>query len=133
MSTLAGALAAIGDDLTTDGSRGKYRAWLSALLRPALQDVGWSPAPDETDDTQALRATLVTALGDTARDPDVLAKARASWSSRSWTSPAPSSRRCSTPSSPSRRDRETPRSTTATSRAASRRPIRTSAIGTSTR
>jgi aminopeptidase N len=77
VSTLAGALAAIGDDLTTDGSRAKYRAWLSALLRPALGDVGWSPSPEETDDTRALRATLVTALGDAARDPDVLARAGA--------------------------------------------------------
>jgi aminopeptidase N len=76
VSTLAGALAGIAEDLTTDATRAAYRAWLSSLLRPALQDVGWSPSVTEPDDTRALRGTLVATLGGTARDPDAIAKAR---------------------------------------------------------
>jgi aminopeptidase N len=76
VSTLAGALTSIGEELTTDGSRRPYREWLAALLRPALQDVGWSPRAGETDDTRALRATLVATLGGAARDTDAIAKAR---------------------------------------------------------
>ena len=76
MSTLTGALTSIGEELTTDATRAAYRAWLSSLLRPALQDVGWSPSDSEPDDTRALRGTLVAALGVTARDPDVVARAR---------------------------------------------------------
>ena len=66
VGTLTGALASIGEELTTDATRAAYRAWLSALLRPALQDVGWSPSASEPDDTRALRGTLVATLGETA-------------------------------------------------------------------
>ncbi len=76
VSTLTGALTSIGEELTTDATRAGYRAWLSSLLRPALQDAGWSPSDSEPDDTRALRGTLVAALGVAARDPDVVAKAR---------------------------------------------------------
>ncbi len=58
VSTLTAALTSIGEELTTDATRAAYRAWLSSLLRPALQDVGWSPSASEPDDTRALRGTL---------------------------------------------------------------------------
>jgi aminopeptidase N len=76
VSTLAGALATIGEELTTDGSRAAYRAWLAALLRPALREVGWTPSASDTDETRALRGTLVATVGAAARDPETLAKAR---------------------------------------------------------
>ena len=43
---------------------------------PGWQQVGWSPAASESDDTRALRAWLVAALGETADDPAVIAKSR---------------------------------------------------------
>ena len=76
MEAVAGPLAAIGDDLTTEATRKPYRAWVASLLKPALDAVGWSGAAAEPDDTRRLRATLVESLGRTARDPQVLAKAR---------------------------------------------------------
>ena len=75
-STLAGALAAIGEDLTTQKSAPPYRAWVAQLLRPALDEVGWASAPNEDEGRRELRATLVHALGNTARDPAAIAKAR---------------------------------------------------------
>jgi aminopeptidase N len=76
MDTLLDALESIDQELTTESSRPKYRAWVSALLRPALQEVGWTAGPGENEEKKALRARLVEGLGNTARDPDVIAKAR---------------------------------------------------------
>jgi len=76
MSTLAGALATIGDELTTAKTSAPYRAWVSQLVRPAMDDVGWTPAPNEDEARRELRAALVGAVGNTARDPAVIAKAR---------------------------------------------------------
>jgi aminopeptidase N len=76
MATLLDALESIDQELTTDSSRPKYRTWLAAFLRPALQEIGWAPAPGESEERKELRALLVDGLGNTARDPDVIAKAR---------------------------------------------------------
>jgi aminopeptidase N len=76
MSTLVGVLKRIDEELTTPASSAKYRAWVSTLLRPALQQTGWTPTANETEDTKILRAALVDGLGNVARDPDVVAKAR---------------------------------------------------------
>ena len=76
VETLVGSLKQVGDNLTTQGSRPAYRAWLTALLSPGLAQVGWSPAASESDDTRALRAWLVAGLGETAGSPAVIAKSR---------------------------------------------------------
>lgn len=76
VATLVTSLKAIGDSLTTPASRPSYNAWVTSLLGPALDHVGWSPGASDNDDTRALRASLVSALGETARDPAVIAKAR---------------------------------------------------------
>jgi aminopeptidase N len=86
LSTLVGALAAIGEELTTPKTAVAYRAWVARLLRPALDEVGWTPAPPsrttlsvmstEDEGRRELRAALVGALGEIARDPAVIAKAR---------------------------------------------------------
>jgi puromycin-sensitive aminopeptidase len=76
MSTLIGTLATIGEDLTTPKTAAAYRAWVAQLLRPALDEVGWTSAPKEDEGRRELRAALVGALGETARDSVVIAKAR---------------------------------------------------------
>ena len=38
--------------------------------------MGWSSGPSETDDIRALRASLVSALGETADDPSTITRAR---------------------------------------------------------
>lgn len=67
----------IGEHLTTNASRAKYREWIQRLLAPARIEVGWRPAASEAADRKALRAEVMETLGDTGRDRDVLAKARA--------------------------------------------------------
>jgi aminopeptidase N len=76
MATLTGTLDTIGEDIARGSARPAYRAWLSGLLRPALQDVGWDGQPGEPDDRRALRADVIGSLGRTARDAQVLGKAR---------------------------------------------------------
>jgi puromycin-sensitive aminopeptidase len=76
MGTLTGTLGAIGEELTTGESRRAYRDWLSSLLQPVLQEVGYAGTAAEADDRKALRAAVVRVLGRTARDPAVLRKAR---------------------------------------------------------
>ncbi|MGB2716876.1 MAG: M1 family metallopeptidase [Vicinamibacterales bacterium] len=76
LQTLTGSLAIIGEDIVSASTRSKFRSWVAALLNPVLQEVGFAARPNDTDETRALRATVVRALGETARDPAVLAKAR---------------------------------------------------------
>ena len=76
VATLVSSLKAIAVDLTTPLSRPAYNAWVTSLLRPLLEAVGWQPAESENDDTRALRASLVSGLGTAADDPAVVAKSR---------------------------------------------------------
>jgi aminopeptidase N len=76
MQTLVSTLANIGADMTTAETRRPYGEWMSALLSAVLNEIGWTAKPGEPDDTRALRASIVRALGVSARDPKALAKAR---------------------------------------------------------
>jgi alanyl aminopeptidase len=76
LQTLTGPLDVVGEYITSGATRPKFRAWVRSLLNPVLQDVGMESRPSDTDEVRALRATVVRALGETARDPAVLSKAR---------------------------------------------------------
>jgi aminopeptidase N len=76
VETLVTSLKQVGDNLTTPASRPAYRAWLMGLLSPGLAQVGWAPAASEPDDRRALRAWLVSGLGEAAGDPAVIDKSR---------------------------------------------------------
>jgi aminopeptidase N len=76
LQTVATALATIGDDLVTGETREAYRRWVSSVWSGALAEVGVEPQPADTDQTRALRATLVSMLGGTARDSKALGTAR---------------------------------------------------------
>jgi len=76
VATLVSALKVIADDLTPAASRPAFNEWVTALLGPSLNAVGWQPGASDTDDTRALRASLVLGLGTAAEDPAVIAKAR---------------------------------------------------------
>jgi aminopeptidase N len=66
----------IGIYLVSDADRDQYRAWVRELLSPILKEVGWQPKPGEDPDRKDLRAYVLYTLGYTARDPEVVAKAR---------------------------------------------------------
>ena len=76
LQALTRPLATIGADIASPAVRPRFRAWVSSLLTPILKDVGWTSRSGEDDTTRSLRATVVRALGGTARDRQVLARAR---------------------------------------------------------
>jgi puromycin-sensitive aminopeptidase len=77
MAELLERLHWVGEHLTTDASRANYREWIQHLLAPASIEAGWTPRASEAGDRKALRAEVMETLGDTGRDPGVLAKAGA--------------------------------------------------------
>ena len=76
LDMLLGTLARIDAVLTTDATRQPYRSWIRSLLKPAMQDVGLTGKSDDTEEVRSLRASLFSALGDTARDPEAIEGAR---------------------------------------------------------
>jgi puromycin-sensitive aminopeptidase len=58
------------------GPREHYRAWVRALLAPALERIGWEPRAGESDLTRALRGNLMTAIAILGADPNAQALAR---------------------------------------------------------
>ena len=76
LEMLLGTLARIDDVLTTEATRQPYRSWVRALLRPSMQDIGWTSKEGDTEEVRSLRASLFSALGDTARDPEAIDAAR---------------------------------------------------------
>jgi len=69
-------LSYISDYLVSDTDREAFDLWVRQLLDPVARDVGWEAKPGETEDQAGLRARLMLALGDVARDPQVQALAR---------------------------------------------------------
>ena len=76
VKTVASVVVAVDEELATRTTRAAYRAWVAKLFAPALADVGLTPRNADPDETKALRSTLVSLLGRTARDPQVLSRAR---------------------------------------------------------
>jgi aminopeptidase N len=76
VTTFASLLATIDDEFATSATRSAYRAWVGKLIAPALADVGLIARAGDSDDVKSLRATVVTVAGETARDPQVMAKSR---------------------------------------------------------
>jgi puromycin-sensitive aminopeptidase len=71
-----GYLDTIGNTLVSDDDHASYQHWVRAILAPLAREIGWVRKPNESDDTKDLRASLMTALGDTAAEPDTIAEAR---------------------------------------------------------
>ena len=68
-------LSYISDYLVSDADREAFDLWVRQLLDPVARDVGWEAKPGETEDQAGLRARLMMALGEVARDPQVQALA----------------------------------------------------------
>ncbi len=75
-ATLAGALRAIDHHLLDDASRCHFAPWTGALVRPALDRLGWQPGPGDDERTRQTRGLVVTLAGTLADDADVIARAR---------------------------------------------------------
>jgi aminopeptidase N len=69
---LSNQLTFAADYLVTDADRSQYQAWIRATFSPVAEKLSWVAAPDDSDETRARRAALLTILGLTGRDPKVI-------------------------------------------------------------
>ena len=76
LEDVLGRLNYIGQYLVSENDRDSFRTWLQQFLTPIMNDVGWQPKPNDTDEQRTLRSRLFSALGYDARDPQALAEAR---------------------------------------------------------
>ena len=74
--TIADRINYISEHLINDAQRRPFEQWVRQLLHPTNDTLGWTPKPNEGDDRQALRSTVLYTLGYAGRDPDVLREAR---------------------------------------------------------
>ena len=77
-------LGFIHEYLTTGATRGRFEAFVRSTLRPAFDQLGFSPSPSpstsppgDNDDRRALRAVVIGALGTIANDGEVVRQSRA--------------------------------------------------------
>jgi len=76
VGTILEQLSTISQNLVGEKQKPAYRRWVSAYLRPILDDIGWMPKPGDTDEQKRIRAGVVSALGHVARDEEILRGAR---------------------------------------------------------
>jgi aminopeptidase N len=70
-------LAFIHDYIASEGQRPRFEAFVRSVLRPLFDRLGLTPRSGESDETRALRAVVIDALGHTGNDAEVLSAARA--------------------------------------------------------
>jgi aminopeptidase N len=77
MNVLTMEIQATADTMATPAALDGYRAWVRSVFAPVLARLGWTPGPNEPDDTRALRADVIGVLGGAGGDRDVRSRARA--------------------------------------------------------
>src|SRR5206468_6406987 len=70
-------LAFLWQYLTTGATRPRFEAFVRTLLRPLFDELGFTASPADADDRRQLRAEVVSALGATGEDPDLIQQSRA--------------------------------------------------------
>jgi aminopeptidase N len=75
MDQVTEALDGFGLHLVNASDRNEYRQWIRNLLRPAARRLGWRPAPGENPERKEMRRVVLLTIGETGRDPEVLAQA----------------------------------------------------------
>ena len=77
-SVWAAVVGALGfvDRMVGPDDKPAFQAFVQSLLAPVARDLGWTPAPGESERTGTLRSTVLTALGVLGADAEVVASAR---------------------------------------------------------
>jgi aminopeptidase N len=76
LSLLTSRLRFVHDYLTTDTSRAGFERFVRAQLRASFDRLGIEAAPADTDDQRTLRAAVISSLGTTGADQDLVARSR---------------------------------------------------------
>jgi puromycin-sensitive aminopeptidase len=75
-SVITDGLGLIEHHALDDSARPGFEGFVTDLITPALDRLGWEPAEDDTDLRRKLRGELIAALGNLARDDSVIAECR---------------------------------------------------------
>jgi len=75
VSFIGDHLETIGQSLVPDQKKQQYRAFVREQFGPLAKETGWVASPNDSDELKALRASLLSILGD-AGDPEAIAAAR---------------------------------------------------------
>jgi aminopeptidase N len=62
--------------LVNDSDRPQFESWIRATFGPVAEKMGWQSAPQDSDETRARRAALLTLMGQIGRDPKAIQLAR---------------------------------------------------------
>ena len=76
---LLGGTSGIGHHLVSDEARSGYENWVSDLVAPVLERLGWQPPRGESDLVRRLRGRVITAMGCLANDAETVEQARSTW------------------------------------------------------
>jgi aminopeptidase N len=76
LSSIAGRLDQIGEDLVTAADQAAYQAWIRAHFANQLNAMGLPGSASDTDEAQSRRATLLSLVGIVGNDRDVQARSR---------------------------------------------------------
>ncbi|HEX6221160.1 MAG TPA: M1 family metallopeptidase, partial [Acidimicrobiia bacterium] len=75
-SIITGGLALIEHHALAEEARPGFEAFVSKLVSPALNRLGWEPQEDDTDLRRKLRGDLIATLGNLAEDEEVIERCR---------------------------------------------------------
>lgn len=75
-SIITGGLAALDHHAVTEEARPAFQAFVSKLVGPALDRLGWEADPSEPDLDRKLRGGLIAVMGNIADDQTVIERAR---------------------------------------------------------
>ena len=75
-SIINGGLASLDHHVVTDETRPAFQAFVSKLVGPAHDRLGWDPVEGESDLTRRLRGDLIAVMGNIAEDATVIDRAR---------------------------------------------------------
>ncbi len=62
--------------LVNDSDRPQFESWVRSTFGPVAEKMGWQSGPQDSDETRARRASLLTLMGQVGRDPKAIALAR---------------------------------------------------------
>ena len=72
IGVLSGQLQFVSDYLVADRERAQFEAWVRKTFSPVMEQIGWTPGANESDETRARRGNMVRILGIIGNDPKML-------------------------------------------------------------
>jgi aminopeptidase N len=76
LTELTTRLQTVHTHLTTAATRPAFEAFVRSVMRPIFDELGIAAKRDDTDETGAVRAAVISALGHTGNDREVASQAR---------------------------------------------------------